>query len=150
MLLNTTNPATESSKVASSNNASSLNGYFCITGLYLQNYNCCFRFFISKPLQVILSYNQRDTIRDVKFWHLFLKSLPSLFIFEEVPSKKRDRIKIKPLFLLTFITRYSNSEVNKSRTLRDMRQFQGLFFMLKRSSLCSFFFNLRDSTFKTW
>ena len=67
------------------------------------------------------------------------KELTISFYFEEVPPKKRHRIKIKPLFLLTFITRYSNSEVNKSRTLRDMRQFQGLFFMLKRSSLCSFF-----------
>ena len=65
------------------------------------------------------------------------KELTISFYFEEVPPKKRHRIKIKPLFLLTFITRYSNSEVNKSRTLRDMRQFQGLFFMLKRSSLCS-------------
>ena len=67
------------------------------------------------------------------------KELTISFYFEEVPPKKRHRIKIKPLFLLTFITRYSNSEVNKSRTLRDMRQFQGLFFMLKRSSLCSYF-----------
>ena len=74
-------------------------------------------FFISMPLQVISSYSQRVRIPDVKFWYLFLKSLPSLFIFEEVPSKKTHRIKIKPLFLLTFITRYSNSEVNKSRTL---------------------------------
>ena len=71
------------------------------------------------------------------FWHHF--ELTISFYFEEVPPKKRHRIKIKPLFLLTFITRYSNSEVNKSRTLRDMRQFQGLFFMLKRSSLCSYF-----------
>ena len=69
----------------------------------------------------------------------FSKELTISFYFEEVPPKKRHRIKIKPLFLLTFITRYSNSEVNKSRTLRDMRQFQGLFFMLKRSSLCSYF-----------
>ena len=61
------------------------------------------------------------------------------FSFEEVPPKKRHRIKIKPLFLLTFITGYSNSEVNKSRTLRDMGQFQSLFFMLKRSSFCSSF-----------
>ena len=30
-----------------------------------------------------------------------------------------------------------------------MPQFQDLFFMLKRSSLCSFF-NLRDCTFKVW
>ena len=73
--------------------------------------------FISKPLQMISSYNQRDRIRDVKFLHLFLKSLTSLFIFEEVPSKRRHRIKIKPLFLLTFITRYSNSEVKNPRTL---------------------------------
>ena len=76
------------------------------------------------------------------------KGLTIGFYFEEVPPKKRHRIKIKPLFLLTFITRYLNSEVDKSRTLRDMRQFQGLFLMLKRSSLCSFF-NLSDSTFKT-
>ena len=67
------------------------------------------------------------------------KELTISFYFEEVPPKKRHRIKIKPLFLLTFINRYSNSEVNKSRTLRDMRQFEGLLFTLRRSSLCSFF-----------
>ena len=75
-----------------------------------------FVLFISTPLQVIFSYNQRDRIPDVKFWYLFPKRLPSIFIVQEVPSKKRHRIKIKPLFLLTFVTRYSNSEVNKSRT----------------------------------
>ena len=58
------------------------------------------------------------------------KELTISFYFEEVPPKKRRRIKINPLFLLAFITRYSNLEVNKSRTLRDMRQFQGLFLML--------------------
>ena len=67
------------------------------------------------------------------------KELTISFYFEEAPPKKRHRIKIKLLFLLTFITRYSNSEVNKCRNLRDMRQFQGLFFIL-----------LRDSAFKTW
>ena len=66
------------------------------------------------------------------------KELTISFYFEEVPPKKRHRIKTKPLFLFTFITRYSNLEVNKSRTLRDMQQFQGLFLMLKRSCLCSF------------
>ena len=68
------------------------------------------------------------------------KELTISFYFEEVPPKKRHRIKTKPLFLLTFINRYSNSEVNKSRTLGDMRQFEGLLSMLKRSSLCNFFF----------
>ena len=66
------------------------------------------------------------------------KELTISFYFEEVPPKKRHRIKIKPLFLLTFNTRYSNLEVNKSRTLRNMRQFQGLFLILKRSCLCTF------------
>ena len=75
----------------------------------------CF-LFKSKPLQVISSYNQRERIRDVNFWHLFLKSLPSLSNLEEVPSRKRQKIK-KSLFFLTFIPRYSNSEVNNSRTL---------------------------------
>ena len=72
----------------------------------------CF-LFISKPLQVISSYNHCDRILDVKLWHVFLKSLPSLSILEKVSSRKRHNIKIKQLFLLTFIARYSNLEVNK-------------------------------------
>ena len=53
--------------------------------------------FISKPLQVISSYNQRDRICDVKFWHLVLKSLPSLFILKKCHLKK-DRESNKATF----------------------------------------------------
>ena len=45
------------------------------------------------------------------------KSFPSLFTLKKCHLKKRHRIKIKPPFVLTFITRYLTSEVNKSRSL---------------------------------
>ena len=67
---------------------------FLETGIVLASIAFCF-LLISKPLQVISSYNKRDRIRDVKFWHLFLKSLPSISILKEVPSRKRHEIKIK-------------------------------------------------------
>ena len=81
--------------------------------------------------------NQHDRIHDMKFWHLFLKSLPSISILKELLSRMRYNIEIKTLFLLCFIPRYSNLEVNNLEPeLRDMQQFQDLFFMLKRSSFC--------------
>ena len=96
---------------------------------FLVSVTFCFMI-ISKP-QVISSYNQRDRVQDLKFLHRFLKSLPSLSILEKVSSRKRHKINIKPLFSLTFIPRYPNSEVNSSRTLiKGYATISRFFFML--------------------
>ena len=42
---------------------------------------------------------------DVKFWHLFRKSLPSLSILEEVSSRKKYKIEIKPLTFAYFYSK---------------------------------------------
>ena len=99
----------------------------------------CF-LFISKPLQEISSYNHRHRISDVTFWHLFLKSWPSFSTLQEVPPRKRQKIKIKPfLCSLLFQDIWIRKWITLELQLRDMRQFQDLFVLLKQSSLCSFF-----------